>query len=326
MKNNQYVVIDTNVVEKAGANAAILYSKLCEWHSMNKECGFERYDFSSMKNIQTLIPCFTFEQIRFALKKLKEIGFVEYDPQKKQELTLTYNACDFSQTLCDFSQTLCDFSQFLKVKEKTSPHTPYKKKDKEEYILSSESDNKLSSSSDNNIQNFNNFFPPFIPQVPAEPSQKEKKEVFQTQKKDVFEEFSTNTIYREVVMKSYGIDEKTLDYCINQARKKSSCMIDGVTRREAQFKVKYELDNIPVVKEKLFDRKQAFYNEILNCANQQNLDRDFAMWFYCKWSQLAIPELDIMVFEKKAKDKSWDTFRMLKMSYLSYKRKNEKYY
>lgn len=162
--------------------------------------------------------------------------------------------------------------------------------------------------------------------MPAEPSQKEKKEVFQTQKKDVFEEFFTNTIYREVVIKNYGVDEKTLDYCINQARKKSSCMIDGVTRREAQFKVKYELDNIPVVKGKLFDRKQAFYNEILNCANQQNLDRDFAMWFYCKWSQLAIPELDIMVFEKRAKNKSWDTFRMLKMSYLSYKRKNEKYY
>lgn len=315
----RYVVIDTNVVEKAGANAAILYSKLCEWHSMNKELGFERYDFSSIKNIQTLIPCFTFDQIRFALKKLKEIGFVECDPQKKQKLTLTCNALDFSQTLWDFSQ-------FLKVKEKSSPHTPYKKKYKEEYILSSESDNKLSSSSDNNIQNFNNFFPPFIPQVPAEPSQKEKKEVLQTQKKDVFEEFFTNTIYRDGVIKNYGVDEKTLDYCINQARKKSSCMIDGVTRREAQFKVKYELDNIPVVKGKLFDRKQAFYNEILNCANQQNLDRDFATWFYCKWSHLAIPELEIMMFEKEAKDRSWDTFRMLKMSYLSYKRKNEKYY
>lgn len=123
MENKRYVVIDTNVVEKAGANAAVLYSKLCEWHSMNKECGFECYDFSSMKNIQTLIPCFTFDQIRFALKKLKEIGFVECDPQKKQKLTLTCNAWDFSQTLWDFSQ-------FLKVKEKHSPQTPYKKKDK----------------------------------------------------------------------------------------------------------------------------------------------------------------------------------------------------
>lgn len=319
MKNNQYVIIDTNVVEKAGANAAILYSKLCEWHSMSKECGFERHDFSSMKNIQTLIPCFTIEQIRFALKKLKEIGFVEYDPQKKQKLTLTYNACDFSQKLCDFSQ-------FLKVKEKPSPHTPYKKKDKEEYILFSKPNIGILDSENNNIDNLNIFFPPFVPQVPAEPSQKEKKEVFQTQKKEVFEEFLTNTIYREVMMKSYGIDEKTLDYCINQARKKSSCMIDGVTRRGAQFKLKYELDNIPVVKGKLFDRRQAFYNEILNCANQQNIDRDFAIWFYCKWSLLAIPELEIMMFEKEAKDRSWDTFRMLKMSYLSYKRKNEKYY
>lgn len=36
----RYVFIDTNVVEKDGANAAILYSKLCEWHLANKECGF----------------------------------------------------------------------------------------------------------------------------------------------------------------------------------------------------------------------------------------------------------------------------------------------
>ena len=36
MENDLYVVIDKNVVEKAVANAAILYSKLCEWHLVNK--------------------------------------------------------------------------------------------------------------------------------------------------------------------------------------------------------------------------------------------------------------------------------------------------
>lgn len=95
----RYVVIDTNVVEKAGANAAILYSKLCEWHSMNKECGFERYDFSSMKNIQTLIPCFTFDQIRFALKKLKEIGFVDYGCKQNIRLSPKRNVSEISQIL-----------------------------------------------------------------------------------------------------------------------------------------------------------------------------------------------------------------------------------
>lgn len=260
--------------------------------------------------------------LRKVLKELEEKGYY------KKGISTNKNGREIGvyHIFSDGAEAYHNKVQICTIKEKPSPHTPYKKKYKEEYILSSEYDNKLSSSSDNNIQNFNNFFPPFIPQVPAEPSQKEKKEVLQTQKKDVFEEFFTNTIYREGVIKNYGVDEKTLDYCINQARKKSSCMIDGVTRREAQFKVKYELDNIPVVKGKLFDRKQAFYNEILNCANQQNLDRDFATWFYCKWSHLAIPELEIMMFEKEAKDRSWDTFRMLKMSYLSYKRKNEKYY
>lgn len=308
---------DADVAKDVGIGAAVIFQKICEWHEANKEKGFELYNFSAIANIQKYLPDFTYRQIYSAITKLKSLGYIT-------EGKTDYNKANISD-FCKSKKTL-QKSKNSTIKEKPFPHTPYKKKDKEEYLLSSESDNKLSSSSDNNIQNLNNFFPPIIPQVPAEPSQKEKKEVLQTQKKDVFEEFFTNTIYREWVMKNYGVDEKTLDYCINQARKKSSCMIDGVTRREAQFKLKYELDNIPVVKGKLFDRKQAFYNEILNCANQQNLDRDFATWFYCKWSQLAIPELDIMMFEKEAKDRSWDTFRVLKMSFLSYKKKNEKYY
>lgn len=317
MENKRYVVIDTNVVEKAGANAAVLYSKLCEWHSMNKECGFERYDFSSMKNIQTLIPCFTFDQIRFALKKLKEIGFVECDPQKKQKLTLTCNAWDFSQTLWDFSQ-------FLKVKEKPSPHTPYKKKDKVEYILSSESDNKLSSSSDNNIQSFNNFS--FVSSTRAREEEKEKKERFPIFEKDVFEEFLTNTIYREGVMKNFGLSEKAIDYCIRNARKSASCFIDGITRREAQVYLKNELEKIPPLKGELEERKKKFFNEVLRCAMALNIDEEFAVSFYSNWSQLAIPELEVMRFENERHSNAWDTTRRLAIANTSYKKKNEKYY
>lgn len=314
MKNNQYVVIDTNVVEKAGANAAILYSKLCEWHSMNKECGFERYDFSSMKNIQTLIPCFTFEQIRFALKKLKEIGFVEYDPQKKQKLTLTYNACDFSQTLCDFSQ-------FLKVKEKHSPHTPYKKKDKEEYISFSKPNIDILDSENNNID-INNFS--FVSSTREE--EKEKKEKFPIFEKDIFEEFFTNTIYREGVMKNYGLSEKAIDYCIRNARKNASCFIDGITRREAQVYLKNELEKIPPLKGGLEERKKKFFNEVLRCAMALNIDEEFAVSFYSNWSQLAIPELEVMRFENERHNNAWDTTRRLKIAHTSYSKKNEKYY
>lgn len=317
MENKRYVVIDTNVVEKAGANAAVLYSKLCEWHSMNKECGFERYDFSSMKNIQTLIPCFTFDQIRFALKKLKEIGFVECDPQKKQKLTLTCNAWDFSQTLWDFSQ-------FLKVKEKHSPQTPYKKKKDEEYILSSESDNKLSSSSDNNIQSFNNFS--FVSSTRAREEEKEKKERFPIFEKDVFEEFLTNTIYREGVMKNFGLSEKAIDYCIRNARKSASCFIDGITRREAQVYLKNELEKIPPLKGELEERKKKFFNEVLRCAMALNIDEEFAVSFYSNWSQLAIPELEVMRFENERHSNAWDTTRRLAIANTSYKKKNEKYY
>lgn len=312
--------IEIDVLQKVGGNAAIIYAKIRKWERVNELSNIDSISFSSNQDVYDKLPFFTYDQIRRSIEKLKKNKFLieEKIIQSNSKERVVLRTKMFGKN----NKCLAD----MPSKEKHSPHTPYKKKDKEEYILFSKPNIDILDSENNNIDNLNIFFPPFIPQVPAEPSQKEKKEVLQTQKKDVFEEFLTNTIYREVVMKNYGVDEKTLDYCINQARKKSSCMIDGVTRREAQFKVKYELDNIPVVKGKLFDRKQAFYNEILNCANQQNLDRDFATWFYCKWSHLAIPELEIMMFEKEAKDRSWDTFRMLKMSYLSYKRKNEKYY
>lgn len=310
--------IEIDVLQKVGGNAAIIYAKIREWERVIELSNIDSISFSSNQDVYDKLPFFTYDQIRRSIEKLKKNKLLieEKIIQNNSKERVVLRTKVFGR----YAKCLAD----MPSKEKPSPHTPYKKKDKVEYILSSESDNKLSSSSDNNIQSFNNFS--FVSSTRAREEEKEKKERFPIFEKDVFEEFLTNTIYREVVMKSYGIDEKTLDYCINQARKKSSCMIDGVTRREAQFKVKYELDNIPVVKGKLFDRKQAFYNEILNCANQQNLDRDFATWFYCKWSHLAIPELEIMMFEKEAKDKSWDTFRMLKMSYLSYKRKNEKYY
>ena len=320
------------VAKEIGIDAAIILEMLNGLCLENQKIGIGDKVFLIAQEIVDLLPFLNLKQVRYAIEKLEKSGYLEIGKIRTSEISENHKKIqtDIAKSIIQKSSKFGTFSlnkiPNLGVKEKYSPHTPYKKKDKEEYISFSKPNIDILDSENNNIDNLNNFFPPIIPQVPAEPSQKEKKEVLQTQKKDVFEEFLTNTIYREVVMKNYGVDEKTLDYCINQARKKSSCMIDGVTRREAQFKVKYELDNIPVVKGKLFDRKQAFYNEILNCANQQNLDRDFAMWFYCKWSQLAIPELDIMVFEKKAKDKSWDTFRMLKMSYLSYKRKNEKYY
>lgn len=99
MENDPYVVIDTNVVEKAGASAAIFYSKLCEWHLVNKECGFERYNFSTLRNIQKLVPYFTYEQIRSILRKLKEIGFVDYDCQQNILLSPKYNVCEISQIL-----------------------------------------------------------------------------------------------------------------------------------------------------------------------------------------------------------------------------------
>ena len=375
MENDPYVVIDTNVVEKAGASAAIFYSKLCKWHLVNKECGFERYNFSTLRNIHKLVPYFTYEQIRSILRKLKEIGFVDYDCQQDILLSPKYKVCEISHKMCGISHEVCGISHEVcgishevcenshevcgishevcenshevcenshevcenshevcgishtsGVKEKQSPHTPYKKKDKEEYILSSESDNKLSSSSDNNIQNLNNFSFVSSTRARAREEEKEKKEVFQTQKKDVFEEFFTNTIYREGVMKNYGLSEKAIDYGIRNARKSASCFIDGITRREAQVYIKNELEKIPPLKGELEERKKKFFNEVLRCAMALNIDEEFAVSFYSNWSQLAIPELEVMRFENELHNNAWDTTRRLAIANTSYKKKNEKYY
>lgn len=258
--------------------------------------------------------------LRKVLKELEEKGYY------KKGISTNNNGREIGvyHTFFDGAEAYHNKVQICTIKEKHSPHTPYKKKDKEEYILSSESDNKLSSSSDNNIQNLKNFS--FVSSTRAREEEKEKKERFPIFEKDVFEEFFTNTIYREGVMKNYGLSEKAIDYCIRNARKNASCFIDGITRREAQVFLKNELEKIPPLKGGLEERKKKFFNEVLRCAMALNIDEEFAVSFYSNWSQLAIPELEVMRFENERHNNAWDTTRRLAIANSSYKKKNEKYY
>ena len=127
-------------------------------------------------------------------------------------------------------------------------------------------------------------------------------------------------------MKNYGLSEKAIDYCIRNARKNASCFIDGITRREAQVYLKNELEKIPPLKGGLEERKKKFFNEVLRCAMALNIDEEFAVSFYSNWSQLAIPELEVMRFENERHNNAWDTTRRLAIANSSYKKKNEKYY
>lgn len=256
--------------------------------------------------------------LRKVLKELEEKGYY------KKGISTNKNGREIGvyHIFSDGAEMYHNKVQICSIKEKPFPHTPYKKKDKEEYILSSESDNKLSSSSDNNIQNLNNFS--FVSSTREE--EKEKKEKFPIFEKDIFEEFFTNTIYRESMMKNHGISEKALDYCIRKARKSASCFIDGISRRDAQIYLKNELEKIPPLKGGLEERKKKFFNEVLRCAMALNIDEEFAVSFYSNWSQLSIPELEVMRFENERHNNAWDTTRRLKIAHTSYSKKNEKYY
>ena len=57
-----------------------------------------------------------------------------------------------------------------------------------------------------------------------------------------------------------------------------------------------------------------------------NIDEEFAVSFYSNWSQLAIPELEVMRFENERHSNAWDTTRRLAIANTSYSKKNEKYY
>lgn len=257
--------------------------------------------------------------LRKVLKELEEKGYY------KKGISTNKNGREIGvyHIFSDGAEMYHNKVQTCSIKEKPFPHTPYKKKDKEEYISFSKPNIDILDSENNNID-INNFS--FVSSTRAREEEKEKKEKFPIFEKDIFEEFFTNTIYREGVMKNYGLSEKAIDYCIRNARKSASCFIDGITRREAQVYLKNELEKIPPLKGGLEERKKKFFNEILRCAMTLNIDEEFAVSFYSNWSQLAIPELEVMRFENERHNNAWDTTRRLAIANTSYKKKNEKYY
>lgn len=257
------------------------------------------------------------KSLRTVLKELEKNGYYKKEiatNEKGREIGVYH-------TFFDSPNSDCNIVQIRTTKEKPFPHTPYKKKDKEEYISFSKPNIDILDSENNNID-INNFS--FVSSTREE--EKEKKEKFPIFEKDIFEEFFTNTIYREGMMKIFGLSEKALDYCIRNARKSASCFIDGITRRDAQVYIKNELVKIPPLKGGLKERNKKFFNEVLRCAMALNIDEEFAVSFYSNWSQLAIPELEVMRFENERHNNAWDTTRRLKIAHTSYLKKNEKYY
>lgn len=316
------------VAKEIGIDAAIILEMLNGLCLENQKRGIGDKVFLIAQEIVDLLSFLNLKQVRYAIEKLEKSGYLEVGKIRTSEISENHKKIqtDIAKSIIkkcsnneSFSLTKIPNSG---VKEKHSPQTPYKKKDKD--ILSSESDNKLSSSSDDNIQSFNNFS--FVSSTRAREEEKEKKERFPIFEKDVFEEFFTNTIYREGVMKNFGLSEKAIDYCIRNARKSASCFIDGITRREAQVYLKNELEKIPPLKGELEERKKKFFNEVLRCAMALNIDEEFAVSFYSNWSQLAISELEVMRFENERHSNAWDTTRRLAIANTSYKKKNENYY
>lgn len=318
------------VAKEIGIDAAIILEMLNGLCLENQKRGIGDKVFLIAQEIVDLLPFLNLKQVRYAIEKLEKSGYLEVGKIRTSEISENHKRIqtDIAKSIIKKCSNNGSFSLTkilnLGVKEKHSPHTPYKKKDKEEYILFSESNIDILHSENNNIQNFNNFS--FVSSTRAREEEKEKKEKFPIFEKDIFEEFFTNTIYREGMMKNFGLSEKALDYCIRNARKSASCFIDGITRRDAQVYIKNELVKIPPLKEGLEERKKKFFNEVLRCAMALNIDEEFAVSFYSNWSQLSIPELEVMRFENERHNNAWDTTRRLKIAHTSYSKKNEKYY
>lgn len=86
---------DIDIAAKVGVNAAVIYNNILHWVKKNAANGENFHDgyywtYNSNKAFAELFPYMTDRQVRTALKKLKEEGYI---------LTANYNANTYDRTL-----------------------------------------------------------------------------------------------------------------------------------------------------------------------------------------------------------------------------------
>lgn len=322
-KSNIEHKFNISVAEDVGVIAATVFYSICFWCKRNEKNGLGFSMYSTIDDFIKHRPYLSKEDMKTALSTLKEKGYLNAEVRVVIKLTPQKNFdIDDEDAQSDLDNDILikkEKQERKEEKESFPPHPLYKEKEDKERINKKEKEKDL-----RRIERKDTHF---VCKEKKEGTQ--KKDDFSLdfqQQNDPFDELMTSDIYRMAMMKNYGIDKRTLDYCINKARKEASVRIGGISRREAQSYVVTNLNSVPIVTGDYETRKTNFYNDVCSCARQLGLDDDFANYFYSYWSQISIPELEVMLFEKVQAESAWDTLRRLNTAVLSQKSKNRRYY
>lgn len=108
MKNNIPVTkthsYNVSVAAEVGINAAVIFYNICYWVEENwanrrNFVNGKYWTYNSVKAFETIFPEMTWNQIDYALNKLKKHGYIEYAFLSKDPMDRTkwYTVCDFDK-------------------------------------------------------------------------------------------------------------------------------------------------------------------------------------------------------------------------------------
>lgn len=93
---------DVEVAKIVGVNAAILFKNISHWCEKNKANDKNMFDgeywtYNSIKAFEELFPYMSVKQIKYALDKLKEFGFIGFGEYNQNPYDRTRWYCDLTQ-------------------------------------------------------------------------------------------------------------------------------------------------------------------------------------------------------------------------------------
>lgn len=93
MRTNKFFV---DVACDVGINASIVYFDICYWCAKNQEDGDGFYMYSTMEDFSRRMPYLTVNQVRTALKKLRDGGYIQ-----AKTMTVNHYTTSIDKDLCD---------------------------------------------------------------------------------------------------------------------------------------------------------------------------------------------------------------------------------
>lgn len=93
MRTNKFFV---DVACDVGINASIIYFDICYWCARNQEDGEGFYMYSTMEDFSRRMPYLTVNQVRTALQKLRNGGYIQ-----AKTMTVNHYTTNIGKDLCD---------------------------------------------------------------------------------------------------------------------------------------------------------------------------------------------------------------------------------